>query len=804
MSVHSGNRSSGVSKTDSKPGTGPTKRLDQSGGDGDIEIINIDDDDVEVINVTGSASTSSASGSGSSNGRPASSNSQMPRFMKPEPFQIGDKVYGLERGLKDPWREATIESIENHFGKRVIKLKFAPGERIRNRRKVTEERVVNCRHIAYFEPVKYVIPVGCRVIARNLDKTVTGNFLFAGIVAEPPKEANKNRYLIFFDDGIASYCLPTNVRLTLSNTAGGKIWSDVHPDNQKFVRHYVNAYPQNSLAKIRLSAITTVEWNGMWWTARVKEMDCSMVKLQIIANHIVVKVWKGSPRLLSIFKENSKLVRPIALPASTNEEYEGKVVKHQIPSQYLKSPGEYKPHNCTKECWGSYTGKKSDLRKLGPLVKPFYYGWDRKTDPDDPRRQIYYQTPCGLKLYSIEDVQNFNTKLSCSIGIDCFCFDFAVQCLDEFEVTKHPFYHCVDISYGKEWVPISKINTVDEVDPPYIAYTNERCCGRGVSLNIEPEFLVCCDCVDDCTDKLKCACIRLTFENEPEFLKNPQNFSKGYQHRRLRDKYVLGIYECNQLCKCRSTCVNRVVQHGLKWKLQVFKTSSKGYAIRTLQDIPEGSFICVYTGELLSSKQANEFGGKFGDEYLANIDFIEFAEMHKEGYEETVVEPEPIPVRKAGRPKNSSKEEKKRGKRTANSKNEFINDPPQPQKANKRKRNISTDSEEEIDVAEQTSSCSKTRQLFGPDEDSEIYTIDAKCIGNIGRYLNHSCDPNVFAQDVFLDTHDIRFPWVAFFASRYLKSGTELTWDYNYEIGMAEGKTVDCNCGSAYCRRRLL
>ena len=59
-------------------------------------------------------------------------------------------------------------------------------------------------------------------------------------------------------------------------------------------------------------------------------------------------------------------------------------------------------------------------------------------------------------------------------------------------------------------------------------------------------------------------------------------------------------------CKCSQNCTNRLVQHGLKWKLQVFKTSMKGYAIRTLQDIPQGSFICVYTGELLSSKQANE------------------------------------------------------------------------------------------------------------------------------------------------------------------------------------------------------
>lgn len=30
--------------------------------------------------------------------------------------------------------------------------------------------------------------------------------------------------------------------------------------------------------------------------------------------------------------------------------------------------------------------------------------------------------------------------------------------------------------------------------------------------------------------------------------------------------------------------------------------------------------------------------------------------------------------------------------------------------------------------------------------------------------LQHSCSPNLFVQNVFVDTHDLRFPWVAFFS----------------------------------------
>ena len=34
--------------------------------------------------------------------------------------------------------------------------------------------------------------------------------------------------------------------------------------------------------------------------------------------------------------------------------------------------------------------------------------------------------------------------------------------------------------------------------------------------------------------------------------------------------------------------------------------------------------------------------------------------------------------------------------------------------------------------------------------------MDANSQGNIGRYFNHSCDPNIFVQNVFIDSHDLR------------------------------------------------
>lgn len=71
--------------------------------------------------------------------------------------------------------------------------------------------------------------------------------------------------------------------------------------------------------------------------------------------------------------------------------------------------------------------------------------------------------------------------------------------------------------------------------------------------------------------------------------------------------------------------------------------------------------------------------------------------------------------------------------------------------------------------------------------DARIYIMDAKMCGNIGRYFNHSCSPNVFVQNIFVDTYDLRFPWISFFALNSIKAGTELSWDYNYTIGSVKG-----------------
>lgn len=67
-------------------------------------------------------------------------------------------------------------------------------------------------------------------------------------------------------------------------------------------------------------------------------------------------------------------------------------------------------------------------------------------------------------------------------------------------------------------------------------------------------------------------------------------------------------------------------------------------------------------------------------------------------------------------------------------------------------------------------------------------------------HFQHSCDPNLFVQHVFVDD-DVRFPRIAFFTREAIEAGTELTFDYMYDL--IRGHETPCLCGTAKCRKRL-
>lgn len=79
--------------------------------------------------------------------------------------------------------------------------------------------------------------------------------------------------------------------------------------------------------------------------------------------------------------------------------------------------------------------------------------------------------------------------------------------------------------------------------------------------------------------------------------------------------------------------------------------------------------------------------------------------------------------------------------------------------------------------------------------------ISAKNGGNVARFMNHCCSPNVFWQPVLYEQDTEAYLHIAFYAIKHIPPMTELT--YNYGISQSEkyaGKQKKCLCGSSKCR----
>ncbi|XP_067941457.1 histone-lysine N-methyltransferase EHMT2-like isoform X2 [Watersipora subatra] len=91
--------------------------------------------------------------------------------------------------------------------------------------------------------------------------------------------------------------------------------------------------------------------------------------------------------------------------------------------------------------------------------------------------------------------------------------------------------------------------------------------------------------------------------------------------------------------------------------------------------------------------------------------------------------------------------------------------------------------------------------LFDLDsKDGDTYCIDAKHYGNISRFINHRCEPNLTPVNVFIDHQDVRFPRICFFANTDIDPGTELGFDYGEKFWLVKYKHFLCDCGCKTCK----
>uniref|UniRef100_A0A674HBS1 Euchromatic histone lysine methyltransferase 2 n=1 Tax=Taeniopygia guttata TaxID=59729 RepID=A0A674HBS1_TAEGU len=252
-----------------------------------------------------------------------------------------------------------------------------------------------------------------------------------------------------------------------------------------------------------------------------------------------------------------------------------------------------------------------------------------------------------------------------------------------------------DVARGHENVPIPCVNGVDEEPCPQdYKYIAENCETSTMNIDHNITHLQHCTCQDDCSSS-NCLCgqlsIRCWYDKDGRLL---QEFNKIEPPL---------IFECNQACTCWRSCKNRVVQSGIKVRLQLYRTAKMGWGVRALQAIPPGTFICEYVGELISDAEADV---REDDSYLFDLD----------------------------------------------------------------------------------------------NKDGEVYCIDARYYGNVSRFINHLCDPNIIPVRVFMLHQDLRFPRIAFFSSRHIRPGEELGFDYGDRFWDIKSKYFPCQCGSEKCK----
>ncbi|KAE9622102.1 putative histone-lysine N-methyltransferase chromatin remodeling SET family [Lupinus albus] len=88
------------------------------------------------------------------------------------------------------------------------------------------------------------------------------------------------------------------------------------------------------------------------------------------------------------------------------------------------------------------------------------------------------------------------------------------------------------------------------------------------------------------------------------------------------------------------------------------------------------------------------------------------------------------------------------------------------------------------------------------------FTINAANYGNVGRFINHSCSPNLFTQNVLYDHDDKKIPHIMLFADMNIPRMQELAYHYNYKIDQvfdSDGniKKKNCFCGALECTGRM-
>eukprot|EP00102_Acyrthosiphon_pisum_P023915 XP_016661125.1 PREDICTED: histone-lysine N-methyltransferase eggless-like [Acyrthosiphon pisum] len=261
-----------------------------------------------------------------------------------------------------------------------------------------------------------------------------------GVIAEPPKYLNNFRYMIFFDDGHAQYVYHKNIRLVCGESPN--VSDDVHENIREFVKAYLHKYPERLMVKFNKKQVVHTKLNNFWRSAKVKNLDASLVQLKFLDMKIKHTEWiyRGSNRLGPIYNQlsnqdkrvrgmvltdvNKLLNRPyIEIDLTDDEksvnidnsdntqkphENNGVIKSIEIPANCPK-PLPYKHHECSYFCmsWVEYNYSKTKYMTF--LSIPLHFGFTRSvlTDKKLKLKKVIYTTPCGRNIDNENEMYNY-------------------------------------------------------------------------------------------------------------------------------------------------------------------------------------------------------------------------------------------------------------------------------------------------------------------------------------------------------------------------------------------------------------
>ena len=135
--------------------------------------------------------------------------------------------------------------------------------------------------------------------------------------------------MIFYDDGYTQYVYHKNVRLVCH--VSEDVWDDVHPGSREFIQKYLTqCFINRPMVRTEKGKMICTELNGKWISARVVDIDCSLIQMQFEEPTSHTEwIYRGSMRLRPVVKEHEESLQKDA----------GAAISPLISVSYFKANG---------------------------------------------------------------------------------------------------------------------------------------------------------------------------------------------------------------------------------------------------------------------------------------------------------------------------------------------------------------------------------------------------------------------------------------------------------------------------------